>query len=53
MKTLQPFFESSLPFIRHPEVKQWGTDLLAERRSTGDDNTSNATEPVGEDPAKQ
>ncbi|KAH8104045.1 HD domain-containing protein [Cristinia sonorae] len=31
MRTLQPFFDSSIPFLRHPEVKQWGQDLLAER----------------------
>ncbi|EIN09460.1 HD domain-containing protein [Punctularia strigosozonata HHB-11173 SS5] len=31
MKTLQPFFDSSLPNIRHPEVQGWGKDLLAER----------------------
>ncbi|OCH96353.1 HD domain-containing protein [Obba rivulosa] len=31
MKTLQPFFDSSLPFIRHPEVQEWGRDLAAER----------------------
>lgn len=30
-KTLQPFFDSSLPKIRHPEVRQWGEDLLVER----------------------
>ncbi|KAI0077751.1 HD domain-containing protein [Panus rudis PR-1116 ss-1] len=34
MSTLQPFFDSSLPFLRHPEVKQWGEDLAAERRQT-------------------
>ena len=27
MKTLQSFFDSSLPNIKHPEVKQWGEDL--------------------------
>ncbi|KIP02733.1 hypothetical protein PHLGIDRAFT_20410 [Phlebiopsis gigantea 11061_1 CR5-6] len=31
MKTLQPFFDSSLPSIRHPEVKQWGENLISER----------------------
>ncbi|KAJ6617023.1 HD domain-containing protein [Mycena sp. CBHHK59/15] len=32
--TLQPFFDSSLPNIRHPEVQGWGKDLLAERESS-------------------
>jgi hypothetical protein len=30
--TLQPFFDSSIPKLRHPEVKQWGEDLLGERQ---------------------
>ncbi|KAJ6568363.1 HD domain-containing protein [Mycena vulgaris] len=29
--SLQPFFDSSLPNLRHPEVKEWGRDLLEER----------------------
>ena len=29
--SLQSFFDSSLPNIRHPEVSQWGKDLEAER----------------------
>ena len=33
---LQPFFDSSLPNIRHPEVKGWGEDLAKERRGIGD-----------------
>ncbi|KAF8993796.1 HD domain-containing protein [Cyathus striatus] len=28
---LQPFFDSSVPKLEHPEVKSWGSDLLAER----------------------
>lgn len=28
---LQPFFDSSLPNIRHPEVKSWADDLERER----------------------
>jgi len=28
---LQSFFDSSLPYLRHPEVKQWG-ETLAETR---------------------
>jgi putative hydrolases of HD superfamily len=31
MTSLQPFFDSSLPNIRHPEVKQWSSDLESER----------------------
>ncbi|KAM5533821.1 hypothetical protein V8D89_012484 [Ganoderma adspersum] len=31
MQTLQPFFDSSLPFLKHPEVKEWGQALSAER----------------------
>ncbi|KAI0339421.1 HD domain-containing protein [Trametopsis cervina] len=31
MTTLQTFFDSSIPNIRHHEVSQWGQDLLAER----------------------
>jgi len=34
-KTLQPFFDSSLPFIRHPEVQSWGESLAAERKHSG------------------
>ncbi|KAI0685906.1 HD domain-containing protein [Cytidiella melzeri] len=33
MTTLQPFFDSSLPAVRHPEIQQWGKDLLAERKA--------------------
>jgi hypothetical protein len=35
-QTLQPFFDSSLPYIRHPEVQQWGRDLVAEREASGE-----------------
>jgi len=28
---LQCFFDNSLPKIRHPQVQQWGQDLMAER----------------------
>ncbi|KAF8799246.1 hypothetical protein BYT27DRAFT_7228036 [Phlegmacium glaucopus] len=30
-KGLQIFYHSSLPNIRHPQVQQWGQDLMAER----------------------
>ncbi|KAJ7261851.1 HD domain-containing protein [Mycena rebaudengoi] len=31
---LQPFFDSSIPNLRHPEVQEWGQDLLAEREQS-------------------
>ncbi|KAE9384989.1 HD domain-containing protein [Gymnopus androsaceus JB14] len=31
MPKLQPFYDSSLPQIKHPEVQEWGNDLLEER----------------------
>ncbi|EIW78999.1 HD domain-containing protein [Coniophora puteana RWD-64-598 SS2] len=30
-KNLQPFFDSSVPFLRHPEVQEWGKSLTQER----------------------
>ncbi|KAJ8579745.1 HD domain-containing protein [Rhizopogon salebrosus TDB-379] len=30
---LQSFFDSSLPYLRHPEVKQWGESLAQSRQS--------------------
>ena len=30
-QTLQPFFDSSIPHLRHAEVREWGADLLHER----------------------
>ncbi|KXN86731.1 HD domain-containing protein C4G3.17 [Leucoagaricus sp. SymC.cos] len=30
-KPLQPFFDSSIPKLNHPEVRTWGADLIAER----------------------
>jgi putative hydrolases of HD superfamily len=30
-QTLQPFFDSSIPHLRHAEVREWGADLLRER----------------------
>ncbi|RPD64450.1 HD domain-containing protein [Lentinus tigrinus ALCF2SS1-7] len=32
MQNLQPFFDSSLPLLKHPEVKTWGEDLGRERQ---------------------
>ncbi|KAG1776578.1 HD domain-containing protein [Suillus placidus] len=32
---LQPFFDSSLPHLRHPEVKRWGEDLAQARSRSG------------------
>ncbi|KAJ7147613.1 HD domain-containing protein [Mycena crocata] len=31
--SLQPFFDSSLPNLQHPEVQAWGKDLEQERES--------------------
>lgn len=44
MRALQPFFDSSLPFIKHPEVQQWGEDLATERsRCNLDGETDSST----------
>ncbi|GLB43216.1 putative HD domain-containing protein [Lyophyllum shimeji] len=32
VSTLQPFFDSSLPYLENPEVRAWGEDLAAERQ---------------------
>ncbi|KAI0332755.1 hypothetical protein GY45DRAFT_1368979 [Cubamyces sp. BRFM 1775] len=42
MQTLQPFFDSSLPHVRHPEVQDWGKALLEERHKTGPGSESDA-----------
>ncbi|KAJ8496048.1 hypothetical protein ONZ51_g1366 [Trametes cubensis] len=42
MRTLQPFFDSSLPHVRHPEVQDWGKALLEERRTVGSSSESDA-----------
>jgi putative hydrolases of HD superfamily len=34
-QTLQSFFDSSIPHIRHREVREWGADLLREREEMG------------------
>ncbi|KZV91483.1 hypothetical protein EXIGLDRAFT_648177 [Exidia glandulosa HHB12029] len=39
-KNLQEFYDSSLPGIKHPEVRQWGEDLLAERARTSAPSSS-------------
>ena len=30
-KDLQPFYDSSIPNVRHPQVRQWSQDLMVER----------------------
>jgi putative hydrolase of HD superfamily len=30
-RNLQTFFDSSIPKLGHPEVREWGMDLVAER----------------------
>ncbi|KAH9893216.1 HD domain-containing protein [Cubamyces lactineus] len=42
MRTLQPFFDSSLPHVRHHEVQDWGKALLEERRKAGASSESDA-----------
>ncbi|KAI0731131.1 HD domain-containing protein [Earliella scabrosa] len=43
MQTLQPFFDSSLPHLQHPEVQQWGRDLAREReKASGHDIPSDS-----------
>ncbi|KAF8579910.1 HD domain-containing protein [Ramaria rubella] len=34
--TLQPFFDNSLPLIKHPEVRSWANDLEIERARRDD-----------------
>ncbi|KAH9479859.1 5'-deoxynucleotidase HDDC2 [Psilocybe cubensis] len=31
---LQPFFDSSIPKLQHPQVQEWGQGLLEERQNT-------------------
>lgn len=31
-KDLTPFYDSSVPKLRHPEVQGWGASLMKERR---------------------
>jgi len=40
--TLQPFFDNSVPTLRHPEVKEWAQELMSERGQLKKDN-SNST----------
>jgi len=37
-KDLQCFYDNSIPKIRHPQVRQWGQDLMAEREDLQTDN---------------
>jgi len=32
-KELQPFFDSSIPHIQHPEVREWAASLSNERKT--------------------
>lgn len=34
-KSLEGFFDSSIPYIKHPEVGSWGASLLQERSLHG------------------
>lgn len=44
-KNLQTFFDSSVPDIRHPEVRAWAGELQAERNELQDDKTSAPAQP--------
>ncbi|KAK7466265.1 hypothetical protein VKT23_004993 [Stygiomarasmius scandens] len=44
--SLQPFFDSGLPNVRHPEVQGWGHDLLEERKRM----FSSVDKPTGQSP---
>jgi putative hydrolase of HD superfamily len=38
--TLQPFFDSSVPKLRHPEVKAWAAELMSEREQLKKNNSN-------------
>ncbi|KAF5332205.1 hypothetical protein D9611_008177 [Ephemerocybe angulata] len=38
--TLQPFFDGSIPHLRHPEVQSWGKDLMKEREQLQESRSS-------------
>ncbi|CCM02595.1 uncharacterized protein FIBRA_04698 [Fibroporia radiculosa] len=45
---LQQFFDSSIPFLRHDEIKDWGRDLLTEREEMRAELMECSAQPVRE-----
>jgi len=41
--SLQPFFDSSVPKIQHPQVQGWAEDLIKERTSDKHPSSSDST----------
>ena len=37
-KDLQTFYNNSIPKVRHPQVQQWGQDLMVEREELQREN---------------
>jgi len=37
--TLQSFFDSSIPKLRHPQVQGWAEELMSEREQLKKDNS--------------
>ncbi|KAL5537010.1 hypothetical protein ACEPAF_833 [Sanghuangporus sanghuang] len=54
-KQLDAFFESSIPKLNHPEVQQWGADLMQERETMLEDrrNASNTAGPSTNAPCQE
>jgi len=40
-KNLQPFFDSSIPHIHHPEVREWAASLTDERKARLHEHVAN------------
>ncbi|KAL5531569.1 hypothetical protein ACEPAG_4446 [Sanghuangporus baumii] len=51
-KQLDAFFESSIPKVHHPEVQQWGADLMQEREKMHEErrNSDDAAYSSTDDP---
>ncbi|OCB89954.1 HD domain-containing protein [Sanghuangporus baumii] len=54
-KQLDAFFESSIPKLNHPEVQQWGADLMQERETMLEDrrNANNTAGPSTNAPCQE
>ncbi|KAL1668911.1 HD domain-containing protein [Schizophyllum commune] len=46
-KDLQTFYDSSIPGIRHPEVRSWATELEAERQEVREGRTAATIDNLG------